>query len=206
MDATYHGTERIFGRTRMRHEDVLLIIASRAAVELGSWNGYTYYLFYSPPNKDCKIAVTSDNHALLITVWEKSYCLPNGVTRVERALEQKARALLSTFILSKLKEHSQQGWPRCLLVAIDVIVKHHVVYTHSYENIRFERVTRDSDVLEVLMPALMHLAAAVEDHRTKADTHIRYGIRVKDPETLKPVRRYFTVGHERIMRRVPYAA
>lgn len=109
MELSYHGFERIYGRTKMLPEDVLSVISSEAAVDLGSVERRRYFLFYSPPDKDTKVAIVSEDRTRLITIWEKDYNFPVGVKRVTQKMEKEAHKFLQNFLFARIKAGSRQN-------------------------------------------------------------------------------------------------
>ena len=108
MELSNHGRERIYGRTKMLPEDVLSIVSGEAAVDLGSVERRRYFLFYSPPDRDTKVAIVSEDRTRIISIWEKDYNFPVGIRRVTQWHEKRARILLQDFLFARFKEKNQQ--------------------------------------------------------------------------------------------------
>lgn len=108
MKLTWHGTKRVYDRTKMHLNDVLSIISAGAAVDLGLVGGERYFLFYSPPNKSTKIAVVSADRMRLISIWESDYTLPSGIKRITWEMKREARILLQKFLFARIKAKNAQ--------------------------------------------------------------------------------------------------
>ena len=101
LELTVHGSERIHGRTKMTIKDVLSVIENGAVVTLGETTECEYLLFYSPPDHCTKIAVVAAKRTYLISIWERDYFLPEGVSRPNKQRDRKAREVLSRFLFKR---------------------------------------------------------------------------------------------------------
>ena len=104
MELTIHAFERIMGRTSMLPEDVQAIVASGAVVRLGSDGEYEFNLFYSPHDRTTKIAMVVDCGRILVSIWESTYFLPEGVREVTPADKREARRVFTKFLFARLKD------------------------------------------------------------------------------------------------------
>jgi hypothetical protein len=193
MKITKHGAKRVYDRTAMTPEEVLFLISNEFAVRLESERSPKahYYLFYSPPDEDTKIAVVSKDGATLITVWEKDYILSRGVQKVTPDLESKARALL--------EEAGERSGRQRLHSKIDVRIGPGVVYTHDCGEILFKGKRTTESVSVTLSPQLLPIATLVEENRDTSGDRITYLIRLFNPRTLCPARPFVMLKHTNLL-------
>lgn len=198
MDATTHGVIRIFGRTKMRVDDVLSVIEGKAAVELGRSDGLIYFLFYSPPDGRTKIALVPENLTCVISVWENNYHLPLGVTEVDKELNRKARKLLRNFLVSRIGIENIKRKSRTLHAIIDVYEGEDVVYTHCPIKISEEETRSKALTLSVVRIDLYKIADLINENEQLITGRVRYCIRISDPETCRTIASPFFHEHKRI--------
>ncbi len=115
MKLTVHAQIRSDERTKMFLEDIVALIREEAYVSLGISRGYSYLLFYSLPDRECKIAVVGSVNPTLVSVWNKHYRLPREVTRVaphwEAVAETKFKKFMQARIFGKIREEEdKQLW------------------------------------------------------------------------------------------------
>jgi len=202
MELTRHGVWRIRGRTKMRVKDVLSIVAGGAAVRLESGSGNRYFLFYSPPDKQAKIAITSPNGMHLISIWASDFHLPAGVQAVTPRLERQARTLLEQFLFARAKGAVQRIEPRKLEVKIEVRVEHQVVYTHNAGQITVQEAETLGSISRALTTHLSQIARLIEAHKEMATGRIKYVIRLYGPGIVRPLKTYFTLKHDLLIEKL----
>lgn len=207
MELTIHGLERIYGRTKMLPEDVLSIVSSGAAVPLGSDEEYAFHLFYSPPDRQVKIAVISKSGSHLVSVWKASYLLPAGVSRVTPRHEKAARSAMSDFLFKKLRETARQGTPTHLAARIEVRVGRKVEFVRDCGEIPISIASDYQTVVTGLYPQLAEIARLIEEHKHLVNgKQVGYTILFSRPGVPKPVLRSFTVSHAKFVSRLLQAA
>ncbi len=99
MKLSVHGYKRIRGRTKLLAKDVLSILSGGAAIELGSAKDCEFLLFYSPPDKHTKIAVVAKNRSILVSVWESTFLLPEGILKPNFRRREAAQKAFARFVI-----------------------------------------------------------------------------------------------------------
>ncbi len=200
MKFTVHAAERINGRTKMYSDDVLSILAAGATVYLGSDGNTLFFLFYSPPDKECKIALVREEH--LISIWEKGFALPGRVRRVSSSMESRARKLLETFIYSRIKE-GLSGTSRYTHVSILVYVGGKFEYEHRVGERNLTNIPRAFEhILVAMMPDLIQVAKVVEEHAETDKATVSYRIILSSDSRGAMNRKTHYVKHEDVMKRM----
>lgn len=194
MKITPHATERILDRTKMRIEDVLSIVSNGAGVELGKTEGYRYLLFYSPPDNVSKIAVVSDCGSHLISIWDRNFALPDGIGKVTREHERRARIVMKNFIFERLAPHNKK---RFFTAKIQILEGQSVVFEADGGEIPTREIYTLESAFKYLAPRLAPIAQVVEEYKECAERKIKYRILLIDPETAERVRRH-ELGHKKI--------
>lgn len=206
MLSTNHGLERILERTKMRPEDVLLLVANNGAVELGSGSdGKEFFAFWDPFYNRIKVALLSPDGKLLISVLEANHRLARGLLKIDDKLVVKARVALKEYLLAKLKSKNPQSPWQTYHVKIGVFVKNVTIYDYDAECFSFRNIESRHEILTTVRPALMYLASVVHEKKTKLDKRIRYNVKLADPVTNKAVGKHVSVGHEQVIKFVPIA-
>lgn len=205
MDVTFHGTKRVFSRTKMRLEDVLSVVKNNAAVELGRAGNLIYFLFYSPPDNCTKIALVSEDKHLLVSVWENDYRLPKGVGIVNWKLKHEAKRLLRSFLISRSGINKINDNSRVLHVFIDVYEGEKVVYTHKAIEIREGDTKSVKSTLAVTQFEIAKIAKIVQENINLSEGRVRYCFRISDPETHRTIKQPFLLDHKQIMERLAKA-
>jgi hypothetical protein len=201
MQLTRHGTERILDRTRMLPGDVLSIIGNKAAVDLGTVDGRSYFLFFSPFDQCTKIAIVSKDLTILISVWEKDFHCPDGIQKVTPELEMKARDALKQFLFAKFKAQSPRKESSLVSVTLKVYIGNKPVYQCDGGEIPSKDARTLDAALKALMPKLTMIATIIENNKKKSEGRVRYFIGLSDADTLRPIRHNF-VRHNSIMKRI----
>src|SRR6185437_11200963 len=98
MLLTQHALEHLRGRTLLLPEHVQCIIENNLVVSKGCANGYEYLLFYSPPDRIGKIAITTENRERLVSIWHEHFYLPQEVAALTLEDVPQARLLLEKFL------------------------------------------------------------------------------------------------------------
>jgi hypothetical protein len=202
MHLTVHGEEHILDRTSMLAKDVLSIISGNATVELGTSEGYEYLLFYSPNDRDCKIAIVSLGKKDLVSVWEKDYFLPKGVLKVTHPLTKKARLLFSEFMFKRVK--IEEVAPQMFMVQVDISSESKIEYRQSLGMISQDEIKTLESPLSILslLPELRPIITIVEQNRLKVPGKLYYKIYVLEQGSGKIVKKSFKIKHETFMNRL----
>ncbi len=218
MELTIHGADRVFDRTRMMLDDVLEMLRQNGAVSLGSTRENEFLLFYSPTDRTYKIAVTSIGKKHLISVWEKDFRLPYGITRVDPRAMHAARVALSAFMFKRFRESYRDTpivqTPPPIVSAVPAEVpllpftafvevrdSAKTIYMHEAGEVLRERAEKFDWVLDTLAPSLKEITSIVEKHHDKVEGVIVYRIMLADPN--RPGKaRHFYIGHQKLLKRI----
>lgn len=100
MELTFHGYERVFDRTRLRPEDVLLIIQTGLTHSLGEDDDFRYLCFHSFPDRQAKIAVVSKDTKRLVSIWNIGYALPIGIMLPTPEMCLSVRTMLINWLIT----------------------------------------------------------------------------------------------------------
>lgn len=68
-----HATERLRERTKLQDEEFLSLMDSSIPIPLGEEEGKTHYLFFSPPDDLCFVAVKDPKNGEIITILPLDY-------------------------------------------------------------------------------------------------------------------------------------
>lgn len=106
MQTSIHGIEHVQRRTNMTLKDMHAILGRGIFISLGTnpARESEFLLFYSPPDRECKIAVVSLDRKTLISIWDWNYKLPQGIDRVTRARRRRAKDLVRQDILKRASQ------------------------------------------------------------------------------------------------------
>ncbi|MEN9551726.1 MAG: hypothetical protein RI935_103 [Candidatus Parcubacteria bacterium] len=102
IQQTIHGHQRLLERTKARDEDILDILNNNAAVLLGEIEEIKFFLFYSPNDKDYKVALVSNVSKNLVTILETNHKLPFFIKQRIHRDKKEAKNKLQQFILKEL--------------------------------------------------------------------------------------------------------
>ena len=195
MEISKHGHLRAMDRTRMLPEDVLSVVKSGMVVPLGFVNGCEFLLFYSPFDRDGKIAVVSEERTLLISVWEPFFTLPAGIIRPTRDMVNESKRLFNAFLFGKLGGNTKIFNPNDLLS-----VKVRAIYG--------EQIKGESDLSAVTRSGSKDLKYVIDSSSEKLKgmvlgfeeemislRELFYEITVFDPSTPHIVERSHSIKH-----------
>lgn len=199
MELTIHGRKRILGRTKMLTKDVLALLTNGAFVSLGVVDGREYLLFYSPPDKECRIAVVSADHARLISIWGLGYHLPEGVRKASKRDQRCARDALREYLFRTMEAHFS---PEIFLNAkIEVQVNAKPVYEYEAGTVPLSVSERRSETFQHLEPCLRELTTAVESLRDQIEgAKVHYAVYLRNPRAPQAIR-YYTLPHTHAVER-----
>jgi hypothetical protein len=169
MKLTIHGTERIQDRTKMQVRDVIALISKGAFVKLGSEGERDYVLFYSSPDKDVKIAILDRDRKNLVSVWEKDFRLPSGVSKVTR--ERAHRARTAALFKTRVKEQKSE---RHFKVTLEVVVGQKTVFAYECGRVPSGAVGSLEKILPFIEPALKIVVPIIESRRDVDSAQVRY--------------------------------
>ncbi|MEJ0054153.1 MAG: hypothetical protein WDN10_05555 [bacterium] len=181
MKLTRHARECIEGRTAMLPQDVLTLIESDAAVKLGSQGEYEYLLFYSPFDRQAKIAIVTKEQTHLISIWEKDYHLPDGIRPPTHGQVRKAKAAYLTFIFKRTAKYANEphtkkpsaGLPY-FQATIEIQDACRTILAHEAGTVTRHQGTNGGRCRRALRKSLAEIASIVEAHKDKAEGAIRY--------------------------------
>jgi hypothetical protein len=190
MDASVHGLERIYGRTKMLTEDVLSIIEAGAVVDLGKDERARYLLFYSRPDRKTKVAVVSLDGSVLISILHNDFFLPEGVARVTKRRDHEAQEKFARFIFTQVAVRTAVREREPLLtVDVQVLQRGSVMQTHTCGIVIWNIVRRLDSLLRFEFVATQ--LRRVFDTVVKSKTgKVNYRIRVQNPTTGKTWKSY----------------
>ena len=205
MEASDHGGWRIFDRTKMCKKDVLSVIENNGAFELGTANKRRFFLLYSPFDKDCKIAIVSEDLRVLVTVWNKNYHIPVTITQVNKRSEDRARIALRRYIFDKIKSETCKNGKSKFYVKIDVYEGETIVYEHNEIEICPEDVYSKWSVLDAARPIMLKIVGIVEENKNNLNGRVRYGFRILNPKTSLLVVKPYILDHKMILSKLEEA-
>ncbi len=204
MELNWHGFKRVRGRTRMLTEDVVAIILAEAVVELGRDSRGEFLLFYSPRDKSTKIAVVSIGRGVLLSIWESSFQLPQGVSKVTAKLEKEARGKLRNFLIERAKKklipgEVKESKPALYDLEISVCVGDIVVYRRDCGQVEKNKIKTLEEILAFLRPVTGQILSVVEDNLFSIGGPVTYDIRFKThgAEFFRPM---YHLKHETLLR------
>ncbi len=189
MELTQHGSERIRRRTGMTERDVVELAKARIGVELGQDKQFKYLLFFSPPDQDCKIAVTKLSHdgtELLLSVWDKYYRLPSSVKRPTLKNERQARRLLHRFVAERaFKNSAPQKRQKPINVRVQILVYDagRTAFTHEVGLVERHLVKDHERALASQHDTLVHIARIIKENPDAVKGKVQLVVRVLDSET-----------------------
>ncbi len=202
MEPTVHGAERVIGRTKMLMKDVLSIISNRAAVQLESNDGKCYFLFYSPPDMQMRVAVVSSDGQRLISILRGDFLLPAGVQAITPKLGREARALLRNFLFARAKATARKEASRKLGVKIEVCAGSEVIYTHDGGQITIQEAETLGSISKALTMHLSRIVRLVEANKEMVNCRIKYVIRLFNPGAVQPLKTRFALKHDLLMKQL----
>lgn len=186
MELTIHGGVRIQGRTKMLAKDVLSVVASGAVVELGAAHGFEYLLFYSPPDRGCKVAVVSEGRTHLVSIWEVDFNLPQGVKPATQKRKKKARLALQALLFRRMpRPPSKEKKTKPIqvpvvphyLVKIEVEVEDKVQFVHEVGIHSAKEAKNLYSIIGLLRPQLETIVSTIQAHREMVgDRSLAYNI------------------------------
>lgn len=207
MYLTIHGVERLQERTQMTVKEVLELV-KECSINLGSSErgNKEYLLFYSPIDRQCKVAVVSESDDALVSVLNDHYHLPEGVQRVTTPRREKARQLYWDYFYRLHPPPPPQerllslSSLEPLLIKIEVRVRERKEYEYTVEG---EGVVTDSvdDLWPALVSAFREITPIVEEYKKTIPTRVKYWIYMFRRGGKWPSRT-FPLRHETVMRRL----
>ena len=106
MDLTMHGADHVWDRTQMRSRDVLTLLENDVYIHLGYAGGVEYKFFYSPEDRDGRVALVSNPGSRLVSIWLPSFRFPAEITRPTQLHRDAARMMVSAFLRKRISSNS----------------------------------------------------------------------------------------------------
>ncbi len=196
MKLTFHAAERILDRTKLNPKDVLSIVAEGATIVIGHTVDGTYHLFYSPPDRRCKVAIVlGDKH--LISVWETDFAFPAGIRHIDAGLELQAKKALKRLLWSRIPTSE----PRILTATARLYVNETFDCARSCGEVSPDRARNLETILLDVRPELSKFVLEIDETKKGTQERIRYRINIVDPTgVLKPFSTTY-VRHQTLMKR-----
>lgn len=161
MELSNHGVERIQERTKMVQKDVLDVVNGGAAIELGTIAQGAFLLFYSPYDRNTKIAVVSQDRKVLVSIWENYFKLPEGIKRPSGKDHRKARIKLQDFLYQRMFPSSVKRSNADYEVHIEIRSGKTVLHRHVLKY-TFSKEPKD---IQLLFPVLTkEMRALIAEH------------------------------------------
>ena len=211
MHLTIHGVERLQERTQMTVKEVLELV-KECSIPLGSSeeSGGKFLLFYSPPDRGCKIAVVSEEDNTLVSVWNARFRLPPGLKKVSTRLREQARKLYWDYFYrlhppTPLQERPlpPSSPPEPLLFKIEIRVAERKEYEHVLEVDGVATSSLD-ELWTMLVPAFREITPIVEEYKKRIPRRVKYWVQMFRRGGKWPYRT-FPLRHETVMRRLQVA-
>ncbi|HEY0010484.1 MAG TPA: hypothetical protein VGB97_01050 [Candidatus Paceibacterota bacterium] len=169
MYLTIHGVERIQGRTQMLIKDVLSLIENKKVVELGTDGRFDYLLFYSAPDRSCKIAVVTKDRVKLVSVWHRYFRFPIGIC-LTKEKEAEARILAVS---------------RTLRAEIHVYKDGSEEFVLKAGTINVQRGLHEITALAAVASQMQALVDVVEENRSRIKGRVKYRIYMFDGDNVR---------------------
>jgi hypothetical protein len=195
MELTIHGTERIQERTKMSVMEVRELLVNNVAVSLGLKGVREYLLFFSPADNTTKIAVVDKNRRSLVSVLEKHYRLPAGVSKVTSGKAKAARKKYGRFLLRHVPPVNRNK--RAVRVVLEVRVKRKLIFKHELGSAQWGQVSNHERVLKFLKNEFETLVPLAETYRRDKEPSVSYSYQVWTLDELsKNVAQRYKFSHE----------
>ncbi len=182
MDVTIHALERIIERTRMTPKDVLEVIRAGAGMSLGVVDKREFFLFWSPFDKDHKIAVLDKDNKTLITVLETHFRLPTKMKKISLGMKLQARNEFRKFMKQRAIRE-EIACQQTFEVLIEVLEGHRRIFTHNVGLVSFPKAPSRNGTIRLLKESLTVIVDTLEQYAAESSHNLSIDLQLSDPES-----------------------